>query len=26
VIVVTAAAMLLLDRAYGLNRILIGQH
>ena len=26
VIFVTAAAMLLLDRAYGLNRILIGQH
>jgi putative spermidine/putrescine transport system permease protein len=26
VIFVTAAAMLLLDRIYGLNRILIGQH
>jgi putative spermidine/putrescine transport system permease protein len=26
VIFVTAGAMLLLDRAYGLNRILIGQH
>jgi putative spermidine/putrescine transport system permease protein len=26
VIFITAGAMLLLDRAYGLNRILIGQH
>lgn len=26
VIVITLGAMLLLDRVYGLNRILIGQH
>ena len=26
VIVITAGAMLLIDRAYGLNRILVGHH